>query len=408
MKINYESIKDFFPFFKQLITDAFQTDCVYLEYPYKNIAEIDRGFRKTIWNTYPMPNSASFLTKPGSTYTFYVIKSNLGFYNILAFASLTPTPDLISIGPFRDEDISPTFISNILKDAKISSKSLSSLKQFYYTLPKININSVVAMTIHLLSVIIPEYNEIIPQFMYFSDSTNTIQPQPSEIANFTTQYAERYANLSNDFFIALSNGDVNKTTQYLNLFLEYSGFINQHSLAKLKRSVHALNESCKTKILETTVPAILVLELSNIYESKIESTLTKSTLIKLVSEISRKYCLLAKNYSFSEYSFLTRSVLIYIQEHLETELTLSLLAEHFEKNASFLSYQFSKEVGISLTNYIHQERIQASIRYLATTNLSISKIAARVGFDDFNYYSKLFKKQIGKTPSEYRKMLLGS
>ncbi|MFV0465664.1 MAG: helix-turn-helix domain-containing protein [Lachnospiraceae bacterium] len=398
--------KEYFPFFKQLITDAFQADCIYLEFPYENMDEIDRGFRKTIWNTYPLPNSASFMMEPVSEYHLYVVKSNLGFYNILATLTLEKNADILSIGPFLDEDITPTFLGTILKDAQVSSKTLLSLKQFYHTLPKVNVNAVVTLTMHLLSVIIPEFSDIIPKFMNFSDSTNKVQPQAFEIAKFTSQYAERYASLSNDYFDSLTKGDINKTSQRLNLILEFSGILSLGSLSKLKRRVHSINESCKTKILETTVPAALVLDLSQIYEDRIESATSRQTLAALTSEISRKYCLLAKNYSFSEYTFLTRSVILYIQEHLEEELTLSILSDQFKKNASFLSNAFSRETGISLTNYIHKERIQASIRYLATTNLPISSISSCVGFQDFNYYSRLFKKQIGTSPSEYRKMIL--
>lgn len=57
----------------------------------------------------------------------------------------------------------------------------------------------------------------------------------------------------------------------------------------------------------------------------------------------RKYSLLAKNYSYEKYSYLVRNVINYIDQHLAGDLSLSLLAKEFEKNASYLSNEFKKK-----------------------------------------------------------------
>jgi YesN/AraC family two-component response regulator len=55
--------------------------------------------------------------------------------------------------------------------------------------------------------------------------------------------------------------------------------------------------------------------------------------------------------------------------------------------------------------YINSLRIQAAIKLLNTSFISIQDIAAHVGIDDCNYFTKVFKKEVGLTPSEYRKNL---
>ena len=119
----------------------------------------------------------------------------------------------------------------------------------------------------------------------------------------------------------------------------------------------------------------------------------------------RKYCLLVQNYSFSEYSYLIRNTIQYIHQNLENELSLSSIAEYLGKNASFLSAQFSKETGESLTSYIHRIRIQTAIQYFNTTNLSVTEVAAKSGIYNTTYFSRMFKEQVGVTPREYKKML---
>ena len=122
-------------------------------------------------------------------------------------------------------------------------------------------------------------------------------------------------------------------------------------------------------------------------------------------EMTRKYALLAKNYTYEKYSYLIRNVVNYIDQHLVTDLSLSVLAEEFDKNPSYLSNAFKKEVGETLTSYIGKQRIQSSLRYFNTTNMSVAEVAEAVGIPDFGYFSKLFKKHVGVSPREYKKML---
>ena len=94
----------------------------------------------------------------------------------------------------------------------------------------------------------------------------------------------------------------------------------------------------------------------------------------------------------------------YVGLHLEEELTLSKIADLFQKNASALSNSFSKETGTSLTQYIHQMRIQEALRLFNTTEMSVSDVAVAIGFQDFAYFSKIFRKVVGCSPRDYKNM----
>lgn len=95
----------------------------------------------------------------------------------------------------------------------------------------------------------------------------------------------------------------------------------------------------------------------------------------------------------------------YITLHLSDSLSLSVIADYFQKNPSYLSGQFRKETGESLTDYIQKERMQTAIRYFNTTNMSVAEVAGCVGIHDFSYFSRIFKKYIGQSPSQYRKLV---
>ena len=87
-------------------------------------------------------------------------------------------------------------------------------------------------------------------------------------------------------------------------------------------------------------------------------------------------------------------------------MSLKYLADVFEKNASVLSGTFSKDTGRSLTKYIQQVRMQEAIRLFNTTSLSVSEVAVAVGYQDFSYFSKIFSKEIGCSPREYKQKKL--
>jgi len=63
---------------------------------------------------------------------------------------------------------------------------------------------------------------------------------------------------------------------------------------------------------------------------------------------------------------------------------------------------FKKEVGISLIDYLNRMRIDMSLSYLEMTDLPISEIAEKIGFQDANYFSPMFKKYMQFRPSDYR------
>ncbi len=71
-------------------------------------------------------------------------------------------------------------------------------------------------------------------------------------------------------------------------------------------------------------------------------------------------------------------------------------------NASYLSSLFKKEMGVSLTSFVNNRRIERAKRLLSMTNLPIKTIAQQCGVPDIYYFGRLFKKITGTTPKAWR------
>ena len=92
----------------------------------------------------------------------------------------------------------------------------------------------------------------------------------------------------------------------------------------------------------------------------------------------------------------------YIQQNYRYPLSTKHIAKVFYVNASYASRCFSEKYHMTITEYIAKTRIDLSQKLLATTNAPISSISLNVGFDDVNYFARVFKKRNGCTPSQYR------
>ncbi len=100
---------------------------------------------------------------------------------------------------------------------------------------------------------------------------------------------------------------------------------------------------------------------------------------------------------------LAEEIKIHILENLDYALTRNSIAERFYVSADHLDRIFKREYGKTVTDYILQERIALSKQLLAGSSLSVSEVAAKVGFVNFSHFSSVFKKSTGLTPFLYRK-----
>ena len=99
---------------------------------------------------------------------------------------------------------------------------------------------------------------------------------------------------------------------------------------------------------------------------------------------------------------LTKKAMEYIAENIADDLSLEQIADHLHISASHLSRTFKKNADISLTDYINQIRIGKAKELLRTTDIYIYAISEMVGYRDATYFSSIFKKLTGVSPSEYR------
>lgn len=94
----------------------------------------------------------------------------------------------------------------------------------------------------------------------------------------------------------------------------------------------------------------------------------------------------------------------YIFTHLHGKLTLTRIADALSLNASYLSSLFHRSEGISITEFIRNEKINLAQNLLMYSDYSYSEIAAYLGFASQSHLGTQFRKTVGMTLREYREI----
>ena len=144
--------------------------------------------------------------------------------------------------------------------------------------------------------------------------------------------------------------------------------------------------------------------LSDIFIGMVDRAASLEEVYAIRDEIRMEYCTRMADRSKKE--VVSRYVVLaidYIRAHVQEPLTVEQVANELSVNASYLSKLFKKEMGKSISEYIRDSKIAVAehmLRHLDDTSL---QIANYLGFSSHSHFIQVFRKQTGMTPEEYRK-----
>ncbi len=319
----------------------------------------------------------------------YIYKDQL---NMHYMSTLVNDEGLIILGPYLSNN--PVNIKDHLLD-------------YMNTLPILNrpklmkicdlINSIKSKTI-----ISSEINTNFPIKEHTPRLVNNSIEHTQTISNIINQ---RYK-LENEILHLISYGNFEEVKK---IFLNHRNImtlddrIPDNPLRCAKNYLIIDNTAFRKAIELAGVPPIYIHNISEKFALKIEKITSMEEYYELLAVMIEEYCILANKHSTQSYSPIVKQTIEFIMSNVNQKLSTKYIADQLHINASYLSRQFKIETGKTLVKYIQEIKIDESKYYLLQGNHLITQIAYLLGFNDSNYFTRVFKKITGTTPHKFVK-----
>lgn len=315
---------------------------------------------------------------------------------------------LILAGPFLTETLTLGHVAQVCQRLNIPDKYHTYMKQYYATLPVLEIRGSFHHYLVCLGRELFKDENFEPTYLRGKHTLEfkfeaALAPEPN--INVMKTLENRYDNEEKLMeSIALGDFEAAEKCLYDRSFANMEQRVPD-TIRDQKNYLIITNTLFRKAAKRGKVHPIYLDELSGKMAAKIEALVSLSQVEPLRREMVRKYCFLVKTHSTKGFSPIIQKILNYIAMNLASDLTLKHLSSIFSLNSSYLSAMFKKETGTTLTSYVNNKRIDRAVYLLNTQVESIQDIAILCGIPDLTYFTKLFKKVKGMTPTKYRELI---
>lgn len=380
-----------------------------LRFPRANPPVIDLGLRENI-HLVNLNNEFFHSMQERTMYT--IDDALLCHYNALL---LPDCDDTLIIGPYLTQEVNEQTLLALMDKHRLPSSMLPLLTHYYKTLPVIIANdSMMLGLMTSLSEVLWGGAETYESRYIENTSLSDIvhSEEPSHLSKLMDaadlKLMETRYEAENRLMYAVSHGMTHQAQMLISRANEH--VLEQRTLDSLRNIKNygiVLNTLLRKAAEEGSVHPLHIDQLSSSMARRLEQLRSPVDALKLFGTMVHKYCLLVKNHSMKNYSQLVQHVILRIDADLTADLSLKAHAEFLSVNPSYLSTLFKRETGMTLTDYVNRQRVEHGIFLLNATDMQVQTIAQYCGIPDVNYFTKTFKKFIGKTPKEYRQDIRG-
>ena len=220
--------------------------------------------------------------------------------------------------------------------------------------------------------------------------------QKATCSYFYAHFTHSSLTPANDIDKALENFNENRRKSLISYNLDEQDPTD--SLTCVPKLFHLRNSTIRTRLSSAV----------EYYNSREENYKRKTAteLHLFLLDMAHEYLLSENNLSKSKINkseAIVEKILAYLNSNYSQHMTSKDIAEIFEINFDYINRVFAAKTGSPIFAYINFLRISNAKQLIATTELPFSEIAYLVGIEDRYYFSKLFKKITGQTPSDYYK-----
>lgn len=319
-----------------------------------------------------------------------------------------PARHLLVIGPVLFEALQGKRFETLFHELKMPPRLMEPMRSHYQNIPLIpspphfeNMMTVIANFIygHTSYQIVFGTEGDLENLRLHYGGISRVPEQPF----LNLQYIENRYEAENTMIAAVSRGNEAQAMEGMRRLVK-SGMPPrlENSLRDKKDLTITLNTLMRKSAEMAGVHPVHIDSFSNQSIQQIEQLGSIEQCLDFQRKLVLGYCRLVKSYSLAGYSFPVQKAITYITTDLSADLGLKALAGRLNVTPSYLSTLFRKEMGLTLTDYVNQQRVAHAQHLLLNTNLPIKSIAQQCGIADLNYFVRIFKRTAGVTPKVYR------
>lgn len=310
----------------------------------------------------------------------------------------------IIVGPFLSAIPDSAFISKVIETNHLSLVHRLQLHEYYKSLHIFDINdnkNIGSLLVNLTS------NPFIYGNMLFSQNEN-LNTNKKEKNDFMEEELfsaiELRYKVEKGLLNAVEKGAKEEALKLKNSF-QFAAVhrVPNNPLRAYKNLAFSFNTLLRIASERGGVSPIYIHSLSDKFAILIENISSMAQLENLQIDMVSEYCDLVNKFSTVGYSKVIRKAIDYINLNFEDPISLTLIADNININSSHLSRQFKKETNMTVTEFINKRRVQEAKFLIDQNNNSITEIALMVGYENHNYFCKVFKQMTSLTPKDYLK-----
>lgn len=355
-------------------------------------------FLKNVQTLYTKDGFLSFFHKKSGG-CIYTVADPLGIYAVI----VKVVDRWVILGPYVIEPWNNNKGKVLLANCGVQSDFLS-YKLYRCKLPILDKEYVECVAALILT-------QVVGNKPYKTDHINmTVQkalelpPKISDPYNDFAQVNRRYA-MEEQLMNAVQQGKTEQALKLLKDGADIKGEIRifDSSLSGQIASLWALRALVRRAAILGGLTPIYVDALSQEYAQRMNQALNENQLHEIVEQYLAAFCCAVRKNKKTDYSLYVKRAIQYIDLNLSQPISVETLSEMNNITRQHFTGLWKKEVGITVKQYIKQERCAFAANLLENSRMQIQEIGHYVGYDDTNYFTRVFKNLMGVTPQVYRK-----
>ena len=335
----------------------------------------------------------------------YFVTKHLSYYGVLNIAD-----NKIIIGPTRFIPNSPQELRDIAFMANVSPEDVPAFLTGMKAIVGLPLERLMQMLCLMQYLITGVQTDISQMIIHDSHQEDMQRIMVSEQMDQITRYNLFTQSCDNTYFIEkrlmdmISAGDVLSLNEWL------KKPTTVHHRAYALDPIRQLKNTLISTITLASRSAITggmeygdAIKLANDFIYKCELLQSSEEILNLQCHVLKAF---AEKVSVLKYGDVESRLLIdvanYIQKNISLPITVNDIAKSLYMSRPYLSKKFKKETGISVSDFIHRQKIEEAKRLLKFTDKSMLSISVYLCFSSQSHFTNMFKKMTGQLPKEYR------